>query len=121
MRNLMIALVATPFAWGCASFPPPTQKMADAESAQRSARELGADTDPVARLDVKLADEEIMRAKALVASGDNMRADFVLRRARADAELAIALAKEQKAAAAVQAATTQSGVTANAINAGARP
>jgi hypothetical protein len=68
---------------------------------------------------VKLADEEIAQAKKLVESGDNRRADFVLKRARADAELALALAREQNAAAAVQAATTNSAATATAINAGA--
>jgi hypothetical protein len=82
--------------------------MADAESAQRSAREVGAETQPVAKLEVKLADEEIARAKSLVANGENRRADFVLQRARADAELALALTREQTALAEVQRATEQS-------------
>src|SRR4051794_25204580 len=56
-----IALMAA----GCAaSFPPPTQRMADAESAARSAREVGAESNPAARLEVKLASEEIAQAKA---------------------------------------------------------
>ncbi len=110
MRISMIAILATaPVAWaGCASFPAPTQRMADAESAQRSAREVGAETQPVAKLEVKLADEEIARAKSLVANGENRRADFVLQRARADAELALALTREQTALAEVQRATEQS-------------
>jgi hypothetical protein len=123
MRISMIALLATaPVAWaGCASFPAPTQRMADAESAQRSAREVGADTQPVAKLEAKLAEEQIARAKILVANGDNRRADFVLRRARADAELALALAREQNAGAEVQNATQQSGAAAIANTPGARP
>ena len=42
MRNWIIVLLATtPFAGACtASFPAPTQRMADAESAERSAASL---------------------------------------------------------------------------------
>ncbi len=65
MRNWIIPLIATmPFAVACsASFPVPTQRMADAEAAERSAREVGADTQPTARLEVKLADEQIARPR----------------------------------------------------------
>ena len=123
MRKWIIVLLATtPFAGACAgSFPAPTQRMADAESAERSAREVGADTQPVAKLEVKLANEQIAQAKALVAAGENRRADFVLRRARADAELALDLAREQNANAETQKAIEQSHVTAIAISGGARP
>jgi Domain of unknown function (DUF4398) len=122
MRNWILPLIATtPFVWACtASFPAPTQRMADAESAARSAREVGADSQPVAKLEVKLADEEIVRAKALIAAGDYQRADFVLMRARADAELALGLAREQNANADTQKAIEQSKVTAVAITQGAR-
>jgi hypothetical protein len=122
MRNWILPLIATtPFVWACtASFPAPTQRMADAESAARSAREVGADSQPVAKLEVKLADEEIVRAKALIAAGENQRADFVLMRARADAELALGLAREQNANADTQKAIEQSKVTAVAITPGAR-
>ena len=123
MRNWIIVLLATtPFAGACAaSFPAPTQRMADAESAERSAREVGADTQPTARLEVKLADEQIARAKGLIASGENRRADFTLMRARADAELALALAREQNANVDTQKAIEKSNVTAIAITPGARP
>ena len=123
MRNWIIPLIATtPFAWACtASFPAPTQRMADAESAARSAREVGADTQPVAKLEVKLAAEQIAAAKVLIASGENRRADFVLMRARADAELALDLAREQNANADTQTAIEKSRVTAIANTQGARP
>jgi len=123
MRKWIIVLLATtPFAGACtASFPAPTQRMADAESAERSAREVGADAQPVAKLEVKLANEQIAQAKALVAAGENRRADFVLRRARADAELALDLAREQNANVDTQKAIEQSHVTAIAITGGARP
>ena len=123
MRNWILPLIATtPFVWACtASFPAPTQRMADAESAERSAREVGADSQPVAKLEVKLADEQIASAKALILAGENQRADFVLMRARADAELALGLAREQNAHADTQKAIEQSKVTAIAITSGARP
>ncbi len=113
-----VALMAA----GCASsFPPPTQRMADAESAERSAREVGADSNPAAKLQAKLASEQIAEAKALMASGDNRRAEFVLLRARADAELALALAREQNANVEAQKAVEQSSTTFNANTQGARP
>src|ERR1700691_2730841 len=103
MRIWILPFLATPLLSACtASFPPPTQRMADAESAERSAREVGADSQPDAKLEVKLADEQIARAKALIAAGENQRADFVLMRARADAELALGLAREQNANAETQ-------------------
>jgi hypothetical protein len=107
---------------GCASsFAPPTQRMADAESAERSAREVGAEGNPAARLEVKLANEQIAQAKVLLAGGDNVRADFVLMRARADAELALSLAREQSANVEVQKAVEQSKATFIANTQGARP
>jgi hypothetical protein len=123
MRHWILTLIATtPFVGACAgSFPPPTQRMADAESAARSAREVGADAQPVARLEVKLADEQIAKAKALIVAGENRRADFVLMRARADAELALALARELNANAETAKAVEQSNVTATSNTPGARP
>jgi hypothetical protein len=83
---------------GCASsFPVPTQKLADAESANRSARELGAEKKTDAQLNLKLADEEIEAAKVQMKNGDNRRAEYILLRAKADAELALALAREHDA------------------------
>jgi 5'-3' exonuclease len=46
---------------------------------------------------VKLADEEMTKANALIKDGDNRAADRMLVRAKADAELALALAHEQNA------------------------
>ena len=50
-----------------------------------------------AQLNLKLADEEIEAAKAQMKQGDNQRAEYILLRAKADAELALALAREQSA------------------------
>jgi len=68
--------------------------MADAQSAERSARELGADSVPAAQLSLKLAGEQISSAKVAMADGENERADSLLIRAKADAELAVAQARE---------------------------
>jgi hypothetical protein len=95
--------------------------MADAQSASRSAREVGADTQPLAKLRVKLADEQIAEAKTLIANGENERAGYVLLRARADAELALALAREQNALVEKQKAVEQSSATFNSNAPGAKP
>jgi hypothetical protein len=82
---------------GCASYPMPAQHMADAEAATRSANDLGANGTPQGQLHLRLANEEMTQAKALIANGDNERADYVLTRAKADAELAVAEAKDIQA------------------------
>ena len=121
-KRFFLLLAATPFAWACgASMPAPTQHMADAEAASRSAREVGADSQPAAKLQVKLADEQIAEAKTLIANGDNDRASYVLLRARADAELALSLAREQNALAEKQKAVEQSSATINSNVQGAKP
>lgn len=79
------------------SIPPPSDRLASAEAAARSARELGADKEPKAQLHLKLATEQIDQAKKLMTDGDNRRADLVLQRANADAELSVMLAKENNA------------------------
>ena len=86
------------FLAGCgSSLPPPSDRLASAEAASRSARELGADREPKAALPLKLSQEQIDQAKKLMADGDNRRADLVLQRASADAELSVMLAKENNA------------------------
>jgi hypothetical protein len=102
--------VAVSFACG-ASFPTPTQRMADAESAHRSALELGAANQPAAQLHVKLAEEQMTKAKALMNDGDNKAADSLLIRSRADSELAVALAREQGSGIEAQKAIEQSNTT----------
>lgn len=79
------------------SLPPPSDRLASAEAASRSARELGADREPKAQLHLRLASEQIDQAKKLIADGDNKRADLILQRANSDAELSVMLAKENNA------------------------
>ncbi len=115
---LIIAISAT--VAGCATMPVPTQRMADAESATRSARELGAANKTEAQLNLKLADEQIAKAKASMSDGDYKKADLLLIRAKADAELSLALAREHDAVEESQKATVTSAAaaaaTANGVN-----
>ena len=108
-KSILLLVIAVPFVSACGgSIPPPTQRMADAQSAERSARELGANNVPAARLSLTLADEQISRGKTAMDDGDNERADGLLRRAKADAELAIAQAREAGAQVSGQAAVEES-------------
>jgi len=86
--------------------------MADAESAHRSALEVGAASQPAANLHVQLAEEQMSKAKTLISDGDNKEADSLLIRSKADSELALALAREQRASVDVQKATDQAKSTA---------
>jgi hypothetical protein len=88
-------LIVVPMIVACgSSIPPPSDRLASAEAAARSARELGAEREPKAQLHLRLASEQIEQAKKLMADGDNKRADLILQRANSDAELAVMLAKE---------------------------
>lgn len=117
-KSIIPIMLASPFVWGAcgATVPPPTQRMADAESAERSAREVGADNEPAAQLSLKLAQEQIGQAKVAMADDDNAKADSLLVRATADAELAIAQAREKSAHVSKQDAVKDSA-TQDATNA----
>jgi hypothetical protein len=82
---------------------------------------VGAEAQPAAKLQAQLADEQIAAAKERIAEGDNERATFLVVRARADAELALALANEQKALDAKQKAVEQSTSTLEANTPKATP
>ena len=95
---MKLALVLATITLGACggTYPVPTQRLADAQGAYRSALELGAEKDPQAKLHLKLAEEGIAKGNADLKKEDNRAADFILLRAKADAELALALAHEQK-------------------------
>ncbi len=86
------------------SFPVPTERLSSAEGASRTAHELNAEGDPQAALHLKLANEQIEKAKAAMKNDDNKAADLLLQRASADAELSVQLAKGAKAKADAQSA-----------------
>lgn len=108
-KSIFSAIIVGPLLGACgASLPPPTQRLADAQSAERSARELGANSEPAAQLSLKLADEQIAQAQNAMSNGDNKRAESLLIRAKADAELAVAQAREKGANNDVQTAVDNS-------------
>ena len=82
----------------------PMQRSADAQAATRAAQEVavGTSNPPAAQLHLRLAQEGIARSRALMANGENRKADFALIRAKADAELALALARQEGAQLAAQ-------------------
>ena len=97
MNRIGLGVVLTSVGVGaCASAPPPHERVATSEAAIRGAREVGSEQIPQAALHLKLAEENVQKAKALMKDGDNQAAAFVLLRAQADAELALALARENK-------------------------
>jgi hypothetical protein len=117
-KSILSLALMTPLLWACgASFPAPTQRMADAQAAERSAREVGANNEPTAQLSLKLAQDQIASAQKVMLEGDNERADSLLIRAKADAELALALAREKGANVAGQKAVDDSAAQ-KATNAG---
>ena len=79
---------------GCGSFPPPTERLNTTQGAIRGATEVGAEQIPRAALHLKLAQEQTDKARQQMDEDDNELADQNLRRAQADAELAIAIARE---------------------------
>jgi len=97
MRQFSSLVVCAALAVGCGSYPAPTERVSSAEAAIRGAQEVGAGGIPAAALSVKLAQEEVQKAKQLMQDGDNKRAELILMRAQADAELALAQAREQQA------------------------
>lgn len=78
----------------CASAPQPTERLVSAEASLRAADEVGAKRYPQAEYHAQLAREQLEQARKLMADGDNERADMLLRRATADAEVAVAISRE---------------------------
>jgi len=92
---------------GCATTPKPVEQLGQTEGAYRSAQEVGADHVPQAALELKLAEEELTRARELMKDDRNEEASQMLVRSRADAELALALTRESQARVAARGADEQ--------------
>lgn len=75
-------------------YPEPRDQLTESESAVRAAEVAGAPNTPQAALHLKRAREQIDAGKGLIQEGENERAEWMLRRARADADLALSLANE---------------------------
>jgi hypothetical protein len=102
-RNRTMRIVVAGFAIsaivvaGCASYPAPTDHLANSYANIRAAEAIGAAQTPQAALHLKLAHEEQSSAQKLASDGDNEQADYMTARANADAELAMSLARETQA------------------------
>jgi len=87
---------------GCAGAPVPARKMAAAQAAIRASEEAGAQAQPQARLQIRIAEEELRSARVLIRRGDNERAEHLLAKAEVDAELARSIARQDQAHAEAQ-------------------
>ena len=81
---------------GCATAGPSTESLEATAASIRSAEELGAPRVPKASLHLQLAKEQSQHAKQLNDKGDGEEARRLVKRADADAELAVALARGSK-------------------------
>jgi hypothetical protein len=95
-RLSVIAFATTVLACG-ASRPPPTDHLAAAIAATQGAQAAGAAQVPKAALQMQLAQEQVEQARQLIKRGKNERADYMTLRAYNDAQLAVALVREQEA------------------------
>jgi hypothetical protein len=109
----LVAAVATAGA-ACGKAAIPTERLGRAEGAVRSARETGAESEPTAALHVRLAQENLARAKGLIDRGENERASYLLMRAEADADLAKTLHEEASAQEGAERAMSQLSAVRNA-------
>ena len=82
---------------GCGASAPPTLQQSKTQSAIRGAEVAGAEDTPKAKLHLKMAKDHLANAEQLISEEEYDDAALVLRRAEADANLAIALAKEAQA------------------------
>jgi len=80
----------------CASTPAPNDRYASAQAAIRTAKEMNADQIPQAALYLKLAQDGFDKGKKLMSDGENHDATLQFMRAKADGEMALALARENK-------------------------
>lgn len=114
--RLVLAVPVLLLAVGCGHSEVPATRLADAEAAIRAANEVGAPSIPRAALHLKMANDQVETAKKYVANDDEELAAFALDRAKLDAELALALARENQAAA----KANNEQAKANALRTGAK-
>lgn len=87
---------------GCGGSQLPPREVAETRAAMRAAGEVGANEVPRGELHLRLAQDQLALAERYIADDEEVLAREALWRARQDAELALALAKEQAAIDAAQ-------------------
>jgi hypothetical protein len=80
---------------GCGSAPVPHEKMAAAEAEMRAAEVGGARDVQQAALHLKMAQDQVAKAKKLIEDGETEEASLVLDCAQVDAQYALILAREE--------------------------
>jgi hypothetical protein len=91
-------LMGAAFAAGCAGAPPPAARVASSAAAIREAQELHAVETPAAQLRLQYALDEYAAGQQHMAAGQHETAGRLFELAEADAELAIAIAKQARSA-----------------------
>ena len=103
MKTMMIAVAALAVVGCGAATPIPADKLTRAQQRVREADAMAATvTDPKALQHLQLAKEQLTYGKRLLIEGENKDARWVLMRAEADAEAALALGNVQAAKADAQ-------------------
>lgn len=100
-KAMLLCSIGASLALGACASAIPTERLQSSSAAIRAAEEVGAERVPQAALHLQLAKEQSDRAKKLIDTGDRDEAALLLARAEADANLAVALARnaeEQRAA-----------------------
>lgn len=93
---LALGLLACSALTACTGTPVPQTQLTDAKVATSAAAAVGARDEPQAALHLKMAEDAIAEAERSIAAGDNEPALSLLVRARADADLALALTNMKK-------------------------
>ena len=98
LRMLWVGLAAAfaASAAACGGAAVPQEALTAAQASAKGAEVGGANEDPKAQLHLKLANEQIDKAKKLIEDGKNEEAARLVDRAQADADLALALAEQAK-------------------------
>lgn len=94
IRPFHTAAILSALAAACATAPVPHEQLAASQGAIRAAEETGADKVPAATLYLQMAKEASDKAQKCIQRDENHRAQLLLERAEADAELAFSLARE---------------------------
>ncbi|HSI04110.1 MAG: DUF4398 domain-containing protein [Myxococcota bacterium] len=90
--RLTTALLLGLGAVACASVPVPSDQLAAAQANISRAQQMGAAENTDAAYHLRLAEQQLGEGQKLIADDDNLEAKYVLKRAAADGELAMAIA-----------------------------
>jgi len=97
VRTFVYSCITGTVLLACGGAAVPQGALTAAQAEVKGAEVGGAAENPKAALHLKLAKDQIDTAQKQIADGENEQAARNLERAQADAELALALAKEAKA------------------------